>query len=82
MIEMGEFEIVKEKNGKLTWRFIQGGNNKTIARSFDEYDNVEDLEYDILVLKDQASSSGVNEQVKKYFQASGGNKKSKRFGLF
>lgn len=79
---MGEFEIIKEKNGKFTWRFVQGGTNRTIARSYDEYDKVEDLEFDVLVIKEQASTSKLNDQIKNYFQESGRKKKKFSFFMF
>lgn len=77
MIKMGEFEIVKEKNVKHSWRFVQGGNNKTIARSYHEYEKIEDLEYDILVLKDQIPSSKINDDIKKYYEATDEIRKKK-----
>ncbi len=75
---MAEFSVVRNHNGKIVWLFSQSGSMKIIAKSWDEYDSVEDCVFDIEVLRDQISLADLNDDVKPM----NGVKKKGRFSLF
>jgi uncharacterized protein YegP (UPF0339 family) len=75
---MAEFNVVRNRNGKIEWLFAQSGSQRIIAKSWEEYDSVTDCMNDIELLKEQIRIAEVNDDVKPIRV----KKKNKRFSLF
>ncbi len=61
---MAEFRILRNKEGKIYWLFHKSGNDKIIAKSWEEYDSLSDCMFDIEVLRDQVKFSEINDDIK------------------